>query len=306
MGKTLAYVRASTDRQDAKNQRHEILEHAHREKRTVDDFIEVTISSRQDSRQRRIEELQERLEPGDILLVTELSRLGRSTGEVIILINQLVTFGVTVIVIKQNLVLSDESQDMTAKVMVTLLALFAEIERDFISLRTKESLAAKKAAGVTLGKPKGTIQRSMYDKDRARIEELLQHGVPQTRIVETHLGYGTTKSLSYYVRTRGLKTEPEQKTIQVELYLRVENNNKFVRGKTRARRTIEDFVLSQYAVEKPDKNGWQYILTIPYRTQDDLDDTIYDILREAQSTADERHCFIEADVIALDGSGRSW
>ena len=91
MGKTLAYVRASTDRQDAKNQRHEILEHAHREKRTVDDFIEVTISSRQDSRQRRIEELQERLEPGDILLVTELSRLGRSTGEVIILINQLVT-----------------------------------------------------------------------------------------------------------------------------------------------------------------------------------------------------------------------
>jgi DNA invertase Pin-like site-specific DNA recombinase len=306
MAKTVAYIRASTDRQDAKNQRHEILEYANREKRPVDDFIEVTISSRKDSRQRRIEELQERLEPGDRLLVTELSRLGRSTGEVIVLINQLLTFGVTVIVIKQNLILSDESQDMTAKVMVTLLALFAEIERDFISLRTKEALAAKKAAGVTLGKPKGTIQRSMYDKDRARIEELLQHGVPQTRIVTTHLGYGTTKSLSYYVRTRGLKTEPEQKTIQVELYLRVENNNSFVRGKTRARRMIEDFVLSQYAVKKPDKNGWQYILTIPYQTQEDLDDTIYDILREAASTADERHCFIEADVRALDGSERSW
>jgi len=59
-------------------------------------------------------------------------------------------------------------------------------------------------------------------------------------------------------------------------------------------------------MEKPDKKGWQYILTIPYQTQDDLDDTIYDLLREAQSTADERHCFIEADVIALDGSDRSW
>jgi len=75
-------------------------------------------------------------------------------------------------------------------------------------LRTKEALAAKKAAGVILGKPKGVIQKSMYDKDRARIEELLQHGVPQKRIIEMHLGYGTTKSLSYYVRTRGLTTEP--------------------------------------------------------------------------------------------------
>lgn len=306
MGKTLAYVRASTDQQDAKDQRHEILEYANREKRTVDDFIAVTVSNRKDSRQRRIEEIQERLAPGDILLVTELSRLGRSTGEVIILINQLVTCGVTVIIIKQNLILSDESQDMTAKVMVTLLALFAEIERDCISLRTKEALAAKKAAGVRLGKPKGTIQQSMYDKDRARIEELLKNGVPQTRIIETHLGCGSPQSLSYYVRTRGLQTEPEQKTIQVELYLRVENNNKYVRGKTRARRMIEEFVLSQYAMEKPDKNGWQYILTIPYRTPDDLDDTIYDILREAESTADSRHCFIEADVRALDGSDRSW
>jgi hypothetical protein len=106
--------------------------------------------------------------------------------------------------------------------------------------------------------------------------------------------------------TLGLKTEPAQKTIQVELYLRVENNNKYVRGKTRARQMIEDFVLSQYAMEKPDKNGWQYILTIPYRTQDDPDAAIYEILREAESTADFRHCFIAADVVALDGSDRSW
>ena len=57
--------------------------------------------------------------------------------------------------------------------MVTLLALFGEIERDFISLRTKEALAAKKAQGIVLGKPKGTIQSSMYDKDKERIQELL-------------------------------------------------------------------------------------------------------------------------------------
>ena len=203
MSKIVAYIRASTNAQDVKNQRHEISEYGHREGLRIDEFIEVTMSSRHSSRQRRIEELQERLQPGDSLLVTELSRLGRSTGEVIILINQLVAYGVIIHIIKQNLRLGHDLQDMTAKVMVTLLALFAEIERDFISLRTKEALASKKAQGIILGKPKGTIQASMYDKDRDRIEELLSLGVPQTRIIERHLQYGTTKSLSYYIRTRG-------------------------------------------------------------------------------------------------------
>lgn len=204
MSRTVAYIRASTAAQDVKNQRHEILEFGHREGMAIDEFIEVTVSSRQNSRKRRIEELQTRLESGDTLIVTELSRLGRSTGEVILLINQLVAHGVNVKVIKQNLRLGQGLEDMTAKVMVTLLALFAEIERDFISLRTKEALAAKKAQGVTLGKPKGTIQSSMYDKDKEKIQELLALGVPQKRISETHLGYGSTKSLSYYIRTRRL------------------------------------------------------------------------------------------------------
>ena len=114
-----------------------------------------------------------------------------------------------ILIIKQNLRLGVGLQDITSKVLVTLLALFAEIERDFISLRTKEALAAKKAQGVVLGKPKGTIQKSMYDKDRERIEELLMLGVPQKRIVEYHLGYGTTKSLSYYIKTRGLSKQTE-------------------------------------------------------------------------------------------------
>ena len=123
----------------------------------------------------------------------------------IILIRGVIESVVIIHITKQNLRLGQDLEDITAKVMVTLLALFAEIERDFISLRTKEALASKKAQGVILGKPKGTIQPSMYDKDRERIEELLSHGVPQTRIIERHLQYGTTKSLSYYIRTRGLR-----------------------------------------------------------------------------------------------------
>jgi DNA invertase Pin-like site-specific DNA recombinase len=204
MSQIIAYIRTSTLLQDANHQRHEILEFANRQAWHVDHFMEVARSSRHTSRQRRIEELLQRLQPGDTLLVTELSRLGRSTGEVILLINQLVDHGVTVIIIKQNLQVGQGLQDMTAKVMITLLALFAEIERDFISLRTREALAARKAQGVILGKPKGTIQSSMYDKDRDQIEELLLLGVPQRQIVERHLKYGTPKSLSYYIKTRGL------------------------------------------------------------------------------------------------------
>ena len=108
MNKTIAYIRASTDKQDVNNQRHEILEYGNREGIRVADFIEVTMTSRKSSRQRRIDELCESLEPGDSLVVTELSRLGRSTGEVIVLITQLMDYGVTITVIRQGLILQQK------------------------------------------------------------------------------------------------------------------------------------------------------------------------------------------------------
>jgi len=105
----------------------------------------------------------------------------------------------------------------------------------------------------------------------------------------------------------GQGTEPKSlRRIDVELWLRVENNSKFVRGKTKARAWIEDSVLRRYAMRKPDANRSDYILTLVYDTDADLDATIYDILREADGIADLHHCFIEADVRALDGSDRSW
>ncbi len=102
-------------------------------------------------------------------------------------------------------------------------------------------------------------------------------------------------------------TEPENlRRIDVELWLRIENNSKFVRGKTKARVWIEDSVLRRYAMRKPDANRSDYILTLTYDTDEDLDATIYDILREAAQIADLHDCFTEADVRALDGSERSW
>lgn len=96
------------------------------------------------------------------------------------------------------------------------------------------------------------------------------------------------------------------KSIKVELYLRVENNSKFVRGKEKVRDEIERYILRQYAMEKH-PNGVEYTLTILYETDEHLEQIIYrEILQEAASTVNVRYCFIEADVRALDDSGRHW
>jgi len=159
----------------------EILEFSRKRDIRVDEFIAITVSSRKTSKQRRIDELLELLADSDTLIVTELSRLDRSTSEVIDLINELIRRSIRVIIIKQNLDLH-QAHDMTSKVMITLFSLFAEVDRDLVSLRTREALAAKKAQGITLGKPKGTVQASKFDKDRSRIEELLELGLSVRKI----------------------------------------------------------------------------------------------------------------------------
>jgi DNA invertase Pin-like site-specific DNA recombinase len=106
------------------------------------------MSSRKNSKQRRVDELVEKLNDADTLIVTELSRLGRSTAEVITLINALIKRNIRVIIIKQNLDI--KKHDMQSKVMITLFSLFGELERDLVSMRTKEALAAKKNAGENI------------------------------------------------------------------------------------------------------------------------------------------------------------
>lgn len=210
MQKTLAYLRTSTDKQDLNNQRLEILEYARRNDLRIDDFIEISISSRKNRRERRIEELLEKLTPSDTLIVTELSRLGRSTGEVITLIDELVANDITILILKQNLKLNKDQDDIQSITMITMLSLFAQMERTMISRRTKEALAAKKAQGVVLGKPKGVTQSSKFDPDRKRIVELLSLGVSIRKIAVEHLKYGDPSSLHYYVHTRNLTAEAEQ------------------------------------------------------------------------------------------------
>lgn len=204
MGKIVAYLRASTDKQDLDHQKLELLEFSRKKSLAIDEFVEITISSRQTRKQRRIDDLMEKLVQADTLIVTELSRLGRSTTEVISLINALVQRNIRVIVTKQNLDIS--THDMNSKIIVTLFSLFAELERDLISLRTKEALASKKRQGYILGKPKGIIQKSKFDDHLEKIKELLSYGLSVRKISKV-LGYKSHIALNTYIKKRNIMEE---------------------------------------------------------------------------------------------------
>ena len=184
MSKTIAYIRVSTDEQDLKNQKFEILNYCDREGLNVDKWLELKMSSRRSAKERRIDELVTNLKPNDRLLVSELSRLGRSTGEVINLIKRLTDQQIEFVSIKQGLrITSQNDQDMTSKVMITIFSLLSELERDLISERTKMGMAKAKALGKKIGRPKGP-GKSRLDGKEAEIRKFLEKGVTRANIAK--------------------------------------------------------------------------------------------------------------------------
>ena len=202
--KTIAYIRVSTDKQSVDMQKAEIERYAVANKIIIDDFIMLEMSSRKSTAERGIVKLIDSFKAGDTLICSELSRLGRSTQEVLKTIDALNKKGVKTVLIKQNLVINAGNKtDMTTKIMVTLFSLFAELERDLISIRTKEALAGRKKAGVILGRRKGSLSKSKYDAHTDKIIELLNLGVPTKKIIDIHLGgNGTPKSFLDWKKTR--------------------------------------------------------------------------------------------------------
>ncbi len=195
------YVRVSTSTQSAESQKNLIARYLADRRWLLGEWIEVEMSSRREARQRRLPELLGKVAPGDTVIVSELSRLGRSLREVLGLIEELIhQKSCRLILIKQNLDLDPQNhRDMTHKILLTIFAMLAELERDFVSERTKEGLRARRAQGVVLGKPKGVVQKSMYDADRERILHLHALGVPLGTIVKVHLQYGKYLSLKNYL-----------------------------------------------------------------------------------------------------------
>lgn len=174
-----AYLRVSTDQQDVDAQRHGIREYAEGRRLIVDEWTEDAVSGKKPWRERKLGALIERLQSGDTLLVAEVSRVARSTLQCLEVFQACADRGASVFVAKQRM---EMDGSMSARITSTVLALAAEIERDLISQRTKEGLAARRAAGVRLGRPTGPAARLKLDDRTTEIRDLLAKGVARAEI----------------------------------------------------------------------------------------------------------------------------
>ncbi len=179
----IGYLRVSTIDQNTQKNEADILKFSNTNDFGKVKFVSETISGLKSWKNRKLFNVVETLEEGDILIVPELSRLGRSITDILDVLNILSKKSVKVYSVKENFQLNGE--DIQSKVMRTMFALFAEIERDLISTRTKEGLVAAKKSGKLLGRPKG-IGKSKLDKFRPEIEALLTNGATKKFVADRY------------------------------------------------------------------------------------------------------------------------
>ena len=153
----IAYLRVSTDKQDAENQRFELERFAKINNITIDGWVNETVSGTKKVEKRKLGQALTEMKKGDILLCTEISRIGRSLYDVMGVLHTCMDNEIGVWTTKENYRLGT---DMNSAILAFAFSLAASIERDMISQRTRQALAAKKAAGVKLGRPKGALGKN--------------------------------------------------------------------------------------------------------------------------------------------------
>ena len=174
------YIRVSTDRQTVENQRFEINQFCEKQQIVVNKWIEETISGTKEVQERQLGKLLKRMKKGDVLICSELSRLGRNLLMIMGVLNECMNRDIQVWTIKDNYRLGS---DINSKVLAFAFGLSAEIERNLISQRTKEALARKKAEGVVLGRPKGSkFAKTKLTGQEKQIKELLEKKVSYSAI----------------------------------------------------------------------------------------------------------------------------
>lgn len=204
--RTVAYLRVSTQKQNLEKNKADILRLANDKKLGHVEWVEEKASGRVAWRKRELGRLLEELEMGDNLIVSELSRLGRSMLQCMEILSIATDRGVHVYAVKGNWQLDDSLQ---SKILAMAFTMAAEIERDLISQRTKEALAARKRSGKPIGRPKGS-GKSKLDEHRSEIERLLAEGSTQKYIANR---FDTTETnLSRWLKKHGLRRKTVKRT----------------------------------------------------------------------------------------------
>ena len=172
---TYGYIRVSTDKQIVENQMYEIRKYAKKEGIKIDKFFEETISGTKTLEKRELGKLLKKIKKDDTIIVSELSRLGRSFYMIMEILNMCLTRGATIISIKENFKTGD---NIESKVIAFAFSLSAEIERQLISQRTKEALSLLKAQGKHLGRKKGSKNKTnVYLQNQSKINLMLEKNI---------------------------------------------------------------------------------------------------------------------------------
>jgi len=176
------YIRVSTDKQTVENQRFEIIRFCEKNTMNVDVWVDETISGTEKIQERKLGKLLKKMQPNDILICSELSRLGRNLLMIMGILNECINRDIQIWTIKDNYRLGN---DINSKVLAFALGLSAEIERNLVSQRTKEALARKRAEGMILGRPKGSkSKRKKLTGKEEKIKALLKQNISKSAIAK--------------------------------------------------------------------------------------------------------------------------
>ena len=176
----IGYLRVSTEKQNPENQRDEIRRFAEEKSLAVDSWVVETASGKIAHKKRKLGRLLRKMNKGDTLIVTEISRLSRSLTEIMAIMGECLDRQINIYTTKERYTFDNS---INSKVLCFAFGLVAEIERNLISMRTKEALALKRAEGVRLGRRPGSDVKMQVIRDNSdRIEAMLASGMTVTKI----------------------------------------------------------------------------------------------------------------------------
>ncbi len=202
MQKIFTYVR-NNENNEKYTEEQRICIKSYLEKNNITDFKNIEINISAPTEEKNILELLKNCEMNSTIIVSNLNVFGRTIETILEIVKFLLANKIRIIIVEQSLDLIDD-KDMLTQMILGVISMTVGLEKELMSLRTKEALAAKKLNGMSLGKPKGTIQKSKFDLQRDKIEELLAVGL-SVRKISKLLGYNNHIGLNNYVKKRKIK-----------------------------------------------------------------------------------------------------